>query len=75
MHPDLPPELCREAIDGFPEVSEGEVVRHFTRLSKLNVLSSMNRTSTAKDTASPARAKPVFTEVVRNSRRVVVCMN
>ena len=26
---DLPDELCREALDDFPEVSEGEVVRHF----------------------------------------------
>ncbi len=35
--PDLPPDLCREALDGFPEVSEGEVVRHFTRLSQWNL--------------------------------------
>ncbi|MCS6925108.1 MAG: aminomethyl-transferring glycine dehydrogenase subunit GcvPB [Candidatus Binatia bacterium] len=34
---DLPPALCREALDGFPEVSEGEVVRHFTRLSQWNL--------------------------------------
>src|SRR6202042_395588 len=26
----------REAIDGFPEVSEVEVIRHFTRLSTWN---------------------------------------
>ena len=34
---DLPAELCREALDDFPEVSEGEVVRHFTRLSQWNM--------------------------------------
>src|SRR5262245_48901705 len=34
---DLSPELCRETLDGFPEVSEGEVVRHFTRLSQWNL--------------------------------------
>ena len=34
---DLPVELCREALDDFPEVSEGEVVRHFTRLSQWNM--------------------------------------
>ena len=33
---DLPPELCRETLEDFPEVSEGEVVRHFTRLSQWN---------------------------------------
>ena len=33
---DLPPELCRETPQDFPEVSEGEVVRHFTRLSQWN---------------------------------------
>jgi glycine dehydrogenase subunit 2 len=27
---------CREEIEGFPEVSEVEVVRHFTRLSQTN---------------------------------------
>ena len=32
----LPPELCRDGLDGFPEVSEPEVVRHFTRLSQWN---------------------------------------
>jgi glycine dehydrogenase subunit 2 len=37
LHRDLPPELCRVALDGFPEVSEGEVVRHFTRLSQWNL--------------------------------------
>ena len=26
----------RDAIEGFPELSEVEVVRHFTRLSRLN---------------------------------------
>src|SRR5215510_2838591 len=34
---DLLGELCRETLDGFPEVSEGEVVRHFTRLSQWNL--------------------------------------
>lgn len=34
---DLPETLLREALDGFPEVSEGEVVRHFTRLSQWNL--------------------------------------
>jgi glycine dehydrogenase subunit 2 len=33
---DLPSELCRETLQDFPEVSEGEVVRHFTRLSQWN---------------------------------------
>jgi glycine dehydrogenase subunit 2 len=34
---DLPADLCRTTLDGFPEVSEGEVVRHFTRLSQWNL--------------------------------------
>ncbi len=34
---DLPAELRRDALDDFPEVSEGEVVRHFTRLSQWNM--------------------------------------
>lgn len=33
---DLPEALCRETLQEFPEVSEGEVVRHFTRLSQWN---------------------------------------
>ena len=33
----LPPELRRGAIDGMPEVSEPEVVRHFLRLSQWNL--------------------------------------
>ena len=33
---DLPGALCRETLREFPEVSEGEVVRHFTRLSQWN---------------------------------------
>ena len=33
---DLPSDLCREEIDGFPELSEVDVVRHFTRLSTWN---------------------------------------
>jgi glycine dehydrogenase subunit 2 len=32
----VPPELMREGIDGMPELSEVEVVRHFTRLSTWN---------------------------------------
>jgi len=32
----LPEELLREEVEGFPEVSEVEVVRHFTRLSQWN---------------------------------------
>ena len=32
----LPAPLCRDGLDGFPEVSEPEVVRHFTRLSQWN---------------------------------------
>ena len=43
---DLPDELCRETLDDFPEVSEGEVVRHFTRLSQWNM-------SAANDPLSP----------------------
>ncbi|MBI2570118.1 MAG: aminomethyl-transferring glycine dehydrogenase subunit GcvPB [Candidatus Schekmanbacteria bacterium] len=34
--PSLPNELLRADIDGFPELAELEVVRHFTRLSQLN---------------------------------------
>jgi glycine dehydrogenase subunit 2 len=32
----LPPALCREAPAEMPEVSELDVVRHFTHLSHLN---------------------------------------
>ena len=32
----LPEELCREGLEGFPELSEVDVVRHFTRLSTWN---------------------------------------
>jgi len=32
----LPKNIVREEIEGLPEVSESEVVRHFTHLSKLN---------------------------------------
>ncbi len=32
----LSPEYLRSSLEGFPEVSEGEVVRHFTRLSQWN---------------------------------------
>jgi len=33
---DLEPRYTRTAIEGFPELSEVEVVRHYTRLSRLN---------------------------------------
>ncbi len=33
---DLPDDLCRATLEHFPEVSELEVVRHFTRLSQWN---------------------------------------
>ncbi len=33
---ELPVGLCREEISGFPELSEVDVVRHFTRLSTWN---------------------------------------
>ncbi len=32
----IPPHLLRKDIEGFPELSEVEVVRHFTRLSQWN---------------------------------------
>src|ERR1700747_3124270 len=32
----LGPEFTRDSIEGFPEVSEIEVIRHFTRLSTWN---------------------------------------
>ncbi|MFQ5895150.1 MAG: aminomethyl-transferring glycine dehydrogenase subunit GcvPB [Nitrospinota bacterium] len=32
----LPPPLCRADIEGFPELSELDVVRHYTRLSQWN---------------------------------------
>lgn len=32
----IPADLLRTGIDGFPEVSEADVVRHFTRLSQWN---------------------------------------
>jgi len=32
----LGPELCRDDVPGFPELSEPEVLRHFLRLSQLN---------------------------------------
>src|SRR5215510_2434409 len=34
---DVPADLYRTALDDFPEVSEGEIVRHFTRLSQWNL--------------------------------------
>ena len=33
----LPPGMVRNDIEGFPELSELDTVRHFTRLSQLNV--------------------------------------
>jgi glycine dehydrogenase subunit 2 len=38
----LGPDLCRDAIDGFPELSEPQVMRHFLRLSKLNFGQALN---------------------------------
>ncbi|RPJ11000.1 MAG: aminomethyl-transferring glycine dehydrogenase subunit GcvPB, partial [Deltaproteobacteria bacterium] len=32
----IPPHLLRQGVEGFPELSEVEVVRHFTRLSQWN---------------------------------------
>lgn len=32
----IPQELLRQEVEGFPELSENEVVRHFTRLSQKN---------------------------------------
>lgn len=32
----LPKSLIRDTVDGFPEVSENEIVRHFVRLSQKN---------------------------------------
>src|SRR3984957_14239009 len=32
----LGPDLCRENLPGFPELSEPQVLRHFLRLSQLN---------------------------------------
>ncbi len=34
--PEPEPELLRDRVEGLPEMSEVEVVRHFTRLSRLN---------------------------------------
>ncbi len=34
--PEAEPEILRERVEGLPELSEPEVVRHFTRLSRLN---------------------------------------
>src|SRR5512134_3007713 len=33
---ELPAELLRPGVDGMPEISELEVVRHFTRMSSWN---------------------------------------
>ncbi len=33
----IPPDLLRKDVDGFPEVSQVELVRHFTRLSQWNM--------------------------------------
>ncbi len=33
----IPPAMLREDIEGFPELSELDTVRHFTRLSQLNL--------------------------------------
>ena len=36
MNCDLPESLCRTDFTGLPEVSELDVVRHFTNLSRKN---------------------------------------
>ncbi len=41
-NPSLPARLLREDLTGFPEVSEPEVIRHYTRLSKLNYAAATN---------------------------------
>ena len=38
----LGPELCRDDLAGFPEVSEPQAVRHFLRLSQLNFGQAIN---------------------------------
>jgi len=37
LNNNLPSESCRDALADFPLVSEGEVMRHFTRLSLWNL--------------------------------------
>jgi glycine dehydrogenase subunit 2 len=38
----LPPELCRDELEDFPELSEMEVLRHFLRLSQWNFSAATN---------------------------------
>jgi glycine dehydrogenase subunit 2 len=38
----LPPELCREDLEDFPELSEMEVLRHYLRLSQWNYSAATN---------------------------------
>ena len=38
----LDPALLRDSLDGFPEVSEPDVLRHYTRLSQLNFSAATN---------------------------------
>jgi glycine dehydrogenase subunit 2 len=38
----VPAELCREALEDFPELSEMEVLRHFLRLSQWNFSAATN---------------------------------
>jgi glycine dehydrogenase subunit 2 len=38
----LGPELCRTALEGFPELSEPDVLRHYLRLSQLNFGQALN---------------------------------
>jgi glycine dehydrogenase subunit 2 len=40
----VPSELCREDLEGFPEVSELEVLRHYLRLSQWNYSAATNFT-------------------------------
>ena len=54
----IPSHLLREEVEGLPQVSEAEVVRHFTRLSQWNFCSRREkivcRTATSPETASSA---------------------
>ncbi|MGH7859330.1 MAG: aminomethyl-transferring glycine dehydrogenase subunit GcvPB, partial [Candidatus Binatia bacterium] len=38
----VPPELCRDDLEDFPELSEMEVLRHFLRLSQWNYSAATN---------------------------------
>ena len=38
----VPPQLCRDDLEDFPELSEMEVLRHFLRLSQWNYSAATN---------------------------------